>query len=417
MYRLPIVITLLLFLSACGGDSDNDDPVAATTCNTRNIIGPVEANRITFGGAGDLGIFDPSIARDPGSGRLWMSYSSVSESSYYARSTYWRVGICLAYSDNDGDSWQNAGIVVSPSTEQLVGPVTSPAIAADSPSIWQSETSSLVYDPGADPDERWKIIWFQYLHANDTSYFADFSWIAMKTASTPAGLAAATPVKLFGGFALNAEGGNSGAPIYSPIAGAPAMQLNTDLTKVVAGSGANLADLDKCVFAEPGMYSSSSAVYMAIFCADATTNPITEYLVYFRCNSPCDMTQVASWEYVGRLLTPADAVAATGEDHFQAPSLVEKAGSVYLIVTPVNTTTGNVYYGCEVYKFVDIDSIALERSAGVLVSYGSIGGEAGVHSGACDAYDGLQGGIVISKFNTLNTPETFRIYKSQVYLP
>jgi len=403
-----------LLISACGG-SDDDDPVAVATCSTARVNGAVEANRITFDGAGTLGIFDPSITRDPGSGRLWMSYSAVDESSYYVPTTYWGVSICLAYSDDNGGSWQDAGRVVASHTEQRVGPVTSPPIAADSPSIWQSEMSSLIYDPGATVDERWKIIWVQYLHANNTSYFADFSWIAMKAASTPAGLVNATPVKLFGGYGINPEGGNAGSPVYSPIAAAPALQLNTDLTKTIAG--ANLAELDKCVFAEPGLYASSSAVYLAIFCADAATAPVTEYVVYFRCNSPCDMTQAASWEYVGRLLTPADAFDATGEDHFQAPSLVEKGGNIYLIVTPVNTTSGNLYYGCEVYKFVDIDSITLERNAGILVSHGSISGEASVHSGACDAYDGLQGGIVISKFNPLNAPETFRIYKTLVSLP
>lgn len=411
MHKIMIAVALLLLVSACGKGSGGS---SATSCSTA-IANNADPNRITFDGAGTLGIFDPSIARDPGSSRMWMSYSAVDQSAFYSPAVYWAVSICLAYSDDNGSSWRDAGHVVAPYTEQRVGPVVDPAIAADSPSLWQSETSSLIYDPGAAAAERWKIIWFQYLHANTMSYFVNYSWIAMKAAATPAGLVSATPVKLFGGFGIKPEGSNTGLPIYSPIAGAPALQLNTDLTKTVGG--ANLADLDKCIFAEPGLHASSSAVYLAMFCADATTDPITEYLVYFRCSNPCDMTQATSWEYLGRLLTPADAAAATGEDHFQAPSLVEKGSSIYLIVTPVNTTSGNLYYGCRVYKLVSIDGNALERDAGNLVEYGVINGQVSIHSGACDAYDGLQGGIMISLFNPLNTPETFRIYKTQVSLP
>ena len=77
------------------------------------------------------------------------------------------------------------------------------SIPAGSQGIWQSETSTLIYDPAATPAERWKLIWFQYLNANLTSFFADHSWIAMKTASTPLGLLTATPVKLFGGAGYN----------------------------------------------------------------------------------------------------------------------------------------------------------------------------------------------------------------------
>ncbi len=406
MKILLTTLFLLCFITACGSD-DSPATVAALP------------ERVTFSGAGDLGIFDPSIARDPASDRIWMSYSSVDTSIYYVSSLYWAVSVRLAFSDDNGISWQDAGVVAAPRVETLLGPLTEAdpvaSIPADSQGIWQSETSSLMYDPSAPLAERWKLIWFQYLNANLTSFFADYSWIAMKAAPTPMALATATPVKLFGGVGLQPDSSITGAPVFSPTGGSPAIQLNTDLTQ--APGGADLAELNLCVFAEPGLHVTNNAVYLAIFCADAATMPITEYLVYFRCNSPCDMTSAASWEYLGRLLTPADAQAATGDDHYQAPALVEKNGNTYLIVTPVDTTSGNRYNGCRVYEFSDVNTNQLRRNNGQLVEVARIDGDDGTHNGACAAYSGLLGGVLLSQFEATATVETFNIYKSQVLLP
>ncbi len=234
-----------------------------------------------------------------------MSYSSVDTSIYYAPSLYWAVSVRLAYSDDNGTIWQDAGVVVAPKTETLLGPMPADHptgnIPANSKGIWQSETSSLIYDPSAPVAERWKLVWFQYLHANSTSFFVDYSWIAMKTASTPSGLSTATAVKLFGGVGLQTASSNAGDPVFAPIGGAPVIQLNTDLTQ--SSGGANLSELTFCVFSEPGLHATNSAVYLAIYCADASTIPttgdLTEYLVYFRCGSPCNMAKVAFWQKTG----------------------------------------------------------------------------------------------------------------------
>lgn len=404
--KTPLIILLLLcFLNACSSDDASGIAMPAP-------------ERVVFGGAGGLGIFDPSITRDPVSNRLWMSYSSVDTSVYYLSSLYWAVSVRLAFSDDNGVSWQDAGIVVAPEVETLLGPLTeshpTASIPANSQGIWQSETSSLIYDPSAPLAERWKLVWFQYLNANLTSFFADYGWIAMKMAPTPMGLATATPVKLFGGAGLQADSSITVSPVFSPTGGSPAIQLNTDLTRSLGG--ADLADLGLCVFAEPGIHATSDAVYLAIFCADASTMPITEYLVYFRCTSPCNMTSAASWEYLGRLLTPADAQIATGDDHYQAPALVENNGRTFLLVTPVDTTTDNRYNGCRVYEFSDVNTNQLRRSNGQLVEVARIDGDTGTHNGACAAYSGLDGGVLLSQFEAA-AAETFNIYQSQVVLP
>ena len=301
------LIGLCAALLACGGGSSSSSNEETTS----------QPERINFAGAGNLGIFDPSLARDPASNRLWMSYSSVETSNFYPPAQYWAVSIRLAFSDDNGGSWQDAGVELATRDENKVGPLpvgpASPAIAANSGSIWQSETSTLRYDPGAPTGERWKLLWFQYLHANQHSYFADYSWIALKMAATPLELATATPIKLFGGAGLQPGNTNAGAPVFAPIAGMPEFQLNTDLTRSIGG--ADRAELNLCIFAEPGLHTTASAIYLSIYCADASTTPVTEYLVYFHCSSPCDITVAASWEYIGRLLAPADAPAAGRSHH------------------------------------------------------------------------------------------------------
>jgi len=258
------------------------------------------------------------------------------------------------------------------------------------------------------------------LNANLVSYFVDYAWVSLKMAATPEDLVTATPLKLFGGAGLSADNTNTGSPMFAPIGGAPLIQLNTDITNSVGG--ADVSELNWCIWAESGLHATNDALYLAIYCADASSVPVsgsvTEYIVYFRCPGPCDITNAAGWEYIGRLLTPADAQAATGDHHFQAPALVEKNGSTYLLVTPVDTiTTDDRYNGCRLYKFVDINSNLLERSGANLVEYKRVDGEAGTHFGACDSYSGLNGGILLSQQGAVGTADTFQIYKSQVGLP
>ncbi len=412
MKTLLASFSLLLSLSACGGGSSNTPPPGT----------PAPEQLTITGSPGDLGMFDPSVTRDPATGYMWMSYSSVNTSPNYSPLVYWAVSIRLAYSDDNGVTWQDAG-EISPAVERTdFGPMTytTPQIPANSSGIWQSETSSLVYDPGAPAGQEWKLIWFQYLHADQSSLYGDFSWIALKMASTPQGLAAATPVKLFAGVGLQPTNTTTTAPVFSPIGTAPAIQLNVDLTQT---SGPSLSELNTCVFVEPGLLATNSTLYMSIYCADASTvatlGYATQYVVHFSCASPCNITSTASWKYLGRLLTPADAQAVTSDNHFQAPALIEKNGKTYLTVTPVDITSGvdDRYNGCRVYEFVDINSNQLLRSGGNLVELGRVYGDTGTHHGACDTFNGLSGGLLLSQLKTPGTADMFSIYKSQVSLP
>jgi hypothetical protein len=406
-------ITILVMLAVIAAGA-----IIIDSCGGGGGSAQAPPERITFSGGGELGIFDPSIARDPGDGKLWMSYSAVDSSVFYSTDLYWSVSIRLAHSDDNGGTWTDAGIAAAPYTERVVGPMTvtagQPAIGGTSAGIWQSETSSLIYDPGAPAGERWKLIWFQYLNANLVSYFLDYSWIAMKTAATPLDLATATPVKLFGGFGIQPQGEITGSPSFSPIGGPAAVALNADLT--TAAVGESLSDLTSCVFAEPGLAATDTTVYLSIFCMDVSV--LEESLLHFKCDSPCDMANAAGWEYLGKLLTPADAADAVNRDHYQAPAVVRQGGMTYLLATPVDTSVGNRYDGCRVYEFTDIDTSALLRDGGGdLIEVTAANGQPDLHNGACEALDGMDGGIIYSQFDPANVPETFRIYKSQVNIP
>ena len=87
------IVCLALF-SACSGDG---------TARTDS------RGRIVFDGVGEQGIFDPSLARDPASSRIWMSYSgwTTPRGAQTPRTT---IIPRIAYSGDAGNDWTDAGI-------------------------------------------------------------------------------------------------------------------------------------------------------------------------------------------------------------------------------------------------------------------------------------------------------------------
>ena len=388
--RYSVCLSLLAgWLSACGG-SNNAPPSAPNH---------PPATEISFSSAGEIGIFDPSVTYDPNGLRLWMSYSTVAPSIYFSTDQHLGVSIRLAYSDDGGASWTDAGVVVSGFSDETVGPLPSvnPAlnIPASSHGTWQSETSSLVYDANAPVNERWKIIWHQYLKANGTSYFVDYGWIAMKMAATPTELASAGAIKLFGGKFINSAGETTTAPAYSPIAGPAQIALDADISNTL--SGVDASELDMCVWGEPGLYADSTGLHLAINCQYLNGANIDAYVAMFSCQHPCDLTQASDWIYQGRILTPADA-SAIGYRNYSAAELTQKGGQVYLLVTPVRDVAEGAYAGCRVYRFDDFANASLARNMGSLVEVLRYDGIADVHNGACSAHEKMTPGILHSQF-------------------
>jgi len=385
---LPVccAVSAVLFLASCGGSS----PLT---------IGPTP-ERITFAGVGANGIFDPSVARDPANGRLWMSYSAVDPSPMWPANVT-VVATHLAYSDDDGKSWavSGGGELINDYAD-----VTLPLPPPNDAGTWINEVSQLVYDPNpANINETWKLLWHHYLLIDNVRHF-EHGWIAMKTAGTPGGLAAATEVKLFSGFLYDTGNDTQGGASRSPVGGAPQIQLDTALDSA----------LNKCVFSEPGMYATSSALYLSLLCVHTPDNH--HLIAMFKCNSPCSATSAANWSYLGTALQNSDAAAFGYDNGFSASGLFESGGNVYLVATPVQTAGApwsDYYSGCRVFRFADIDTALLQMTGSVPALIGSVNGTAGSFNGACTYHTGANmSGMLYSEFNTPTLK--FQIYKSHI---
>ena len=372
-----------LLFSGCGGSS----PLT---------VGPTP-ERITFANVGAHGIFDPSIARDPGNGKLWMSYSAVDPSAKWPANVN-VVATHLAYSGDNGNTWN-----ASSSGELIndVSDVTLPAVAPNDAGTWISEVSQLVYDPGATAAERWKILWHHYLLVNNVRHF-EHGWIAMKTASTPEGLAAATEIKLFAGYLYDPANDTLGGTTVSPVGGAPQIQLDTALNPA----------LNNCVFSEPGMYATNSALYMSLLCVRLSDS--NHLIALFKCTGAC--TTGSAWTYLGTALQNSDAAALGFDTGFSASGMFESGGNVYLVATPVQTAGApwsDYYSGCRIFKFADIDTALLQMTGSQPALIGSVNGTPGSFNGAC-AYHASSNmsGMLYSEFNT--SALTFQIFKSHI---
>jgi hypothetical protein len=378
----------VLVLIGCGGGSP-----AATSPTPE---------RITFAGVGAHGIFDPSLARDPASGRIWMSYSAVDPSVLWPTQNVNVVATRLAYSDDNGKTWtgSSSGAIINTYSD-----VTLASAAPNDAGTWVNEVSQLVYDPGATAAERWKILWHHYLTINNIRHF-EHGWLAMKTASTPEGLATATEVKLFAGYLYDTGNNTAGGGSQSPVGGAPQLQLD-----------AAFPALNNCVFSEPGMYASASALYLSLQCVKITSlSPLTisdHPIVLLKCSGSC--TTGSNWSYAGTVLNDSNAATIGFDTGFSASGLFESAGRIYLVATPVQTSGApwpDYYSGCRVYRFSNIDSAQLETSGSKPTLVGSVNGTAGSFNGAC-AHNASanMSGMLYSEAKTSVT-DVFRIYMS-----
>ena len=406
-WRLAL-LTLVLSIAACSGDSSPPPSIAcgggsSPPQNTAPI-------RITYAGVGELGIFDPAVACDPATSRVWMSYSAVDPVT--SMRAPWGVGIRLGSTDNGGTVWNDNGIVTATLDVTVLPGISlsgdDPPVTTPSPGNWGSETSTVVYDPhpGVPSGERWKMLYHRVLWVNSNPYFVSYSWIEMKQAGTAAGLAAAPPVKLTGGYLIKNDA-MSLTNTAAPISGAPAFALDT-----------KHIDLGSCgLFGEPSLMATSNTLYLALDCYIVGL-PIQPYVVMFKCTSPCTMTNLASWTYLGRVTTPADAAAINSAYRsLSAPALTTQGGKYYLITTPV-ATSADRYDGCRVYEFADLTTGLLRRdgTGQLLPPVAQVTGISATHNGACAHHAALSNGMLHSQLE-INTPEIFRIYQSGVNIP
>lgn len=392
------------FLIACGDTTPKSE------------VNVYSYDPLSLEGSGERGAFAPDIARDTETNRLWITYTSLDTSSYYLPAAGSKGSIRLAYSDDNGATWQESDSVVQPAFEVLVGPLTEThpdtSIPANSKGTWQSSHSTLIYDSSSPEAERWKLLWVQYLNADNVIYFTNYGWIAMKQASSPMELASAPAVKLFGGYSLQPDNSNTDAPAYSPLGQEPAILLNEDI--VHFSGNASLSELSTCSFTEPALHAANDAIYLATLCIDLGVSPNKTYISYFRCSSPCNMTDANSWVYLGRLLSPADFKGTITIDKLHSPSIAEKEGKTFLLITIDDLNSGGDKSGCRMYEFEDINSNNLRRINGQLVEIAQINGNAGTGEGRCAAIEGMDGGVLLSITLDTGTSKDHHIVKTHI---
>jgi hypothetical protein len=340
---------------------------------------------IVISGTPDHGVFDPSVARSD-SRRLYMSLSGVSSTAAGGSLGALAVQTLLAFSDDQGLSWQLVKQAVTPEIE-----VSLDSFAAPHRGRWQSEVSALLFDPYASKDSRWKLFWHQYLNANGQRRF-EHGWLAYKEAERPEDLASARAIKLFTALGYDDADNQTIGSTKPPISGgavAQFQQLHKDLSRCAAVS-------------EPGTLAKADGVYLALVCFEGSflgLLGVRNRVVLLKCTRPCRPSEPGAWSYVGTLLTEADAKSLSMRK-FSATDLYSGGDHDFLIVSPVGTLPGEgAYKGCAVFLFHSLDRGQIardEKGQPRLHNYVQFGPES--FNGACTVVpDGPHAGVIMGE--------------------
>jgi hypothetical protein len=379
--------------AASDADGASDD---ATAADAGPDAAPAPRSRITFPGIGPIGVFDPSLASASGEARVWMAYSEVLPSPMWPAANPRAVRTRLARTDDQGASFVDVAANLTSFLD-----VTLPLAPPNDAGTWVAEVSSLVWDEGALPAERWKVAFHHYLTINGARRF-EHGWVGLKSAASPELLGAAPEVKLFVGALYDAGNDVAGGGSRSPLGGAPVLHVET-LHAELAGCLA---------FSEPSLFATSASLEIALGCAKSATDG---RILRLACTSPCTPTNAASWTYAGTLLTSADATALGYDEGFSAPSLVRTAsGGRALLVTPVKSTPFEAFYdGCLVFPLTGSGALG---SSGAKPSF-VVPGTAGAFRGACDySPKASAAGILLSELDA-NATDAFRLFATHLAIP
>jgi hypothetical protein len=382
-----ILLIGLLVWTSCSKENDIVTPPVDTDDEITYLDGSFP-EEINLPPSGDNGAYDPSVATDPMTGRVWMSYSRVEGQ---AGSGY--VSTHLAYSDDGGATWNYSGLI---NQAEEVLPADRPSEFASAVSAhWNHEVSSIVYDPDAPSTERWRLIWHTYLHVDDGIAGNEdrkfiYGWIATRTASDPTLLASDTTKKLFSamGYHISTDVESYNNSIDGGVPQVKLHELNSILSDVVA-------------FSEPGMVSYNGDLYVSLSAETMTDGKVI--LIKF------DHTSI-DWNYLSTLLSPSDAQTLNSNwNRFSASDLFIKGTQAYLLASPVIT----LYEGSMLFK-LNLTAGEVEKSGGIPnVIYTFEKTTDAIQTGVATYDTGLtQTGIIIGDA-VWDTPQ-FRVYSTGV---
>ena len=343
----------------------------------------------------EIGIFDPNLAAKSNDNSIWMSYSEVTKSILWPGQNNHVVSTKLAVSNNQGEDWLEVAVLSS--TEDVAVQLAAPLNAG----TWVSEVSSLVYDKGANEQEKWKLIWHHYLQINGDRKL-EHGWFGYKSAASPQELATAEEIKLFAGFGYDSVNNTANSITQTPVAGAP---------KIMFSQLHN--DLSACIIAtEPSLYSTESALYLSFTCIEI--NPNNNRIVLLNCSQPCDISQPQSWKYVKTLLNNNNAISL-GFEKFSATDLFESNGNTYLWATPISSSPfDEAYNGCVGYQFSDLTTGNLINDNDKPKPVLQLSGLENTFYGACAYHEeATKAGVIIGEVFPTQT-EVFRMFKTEV---
>lgn len=283
-YSTCCIAVFFCCFSCTGNVSDDRQPDDVTappvwTCGTTDSAIP---RQLDLPAPANNGVFDFSLESDPDNNRLWASFSGVQGP---AGTGY--ISTLLGFSDDGGATWCSTDPV---NAAVEVNEADLPAGLVGLPAHWNHEVSTLVRDPSAPAEERWKLVWHRYLEAIDPDPAVEprrfqYGWMAMKAAPTPEGLLHATERTLF-----------AAAPYSLP--GIIDYNQAVSTPPEVDWTGTDVADC--VVFTEPGAHATATHLYLTFTCV----LPDLERRVVL-----VERDAAGVWRFVANLVTQASAQA------------------------------------------------------------------------------------------------------------
>ena len=285
------------------------------------------------------GYADPSLRRDPVSGRLWLAYSwphGIVRTS--PPSSTQVLDIHVAHSDDSGGSWHYDRAIWT------AQPVTSASDGGGGgATYYSSHEVSNIYPLESGGHVTWIGIHKYYTvqeggnPISDWQHFVSSSMLVLATASDPTGLGAGPTLRI-------------GAAASTDSVDVVLTRLSPEL--------ASCAQLS-----EPALTSAGGRLYLALTCVPQN-GPTPLYGMSFYALFSTDASGAPStwtWKYEGKLTTPAQAQQLDGHQFLWELDFARKSdGALLALVTPSNVIPGGLANdGCRVLQVASLSPPAL----------------------------------------------------------
>ncbi len=284
------------------------------------------------------GLSDPTIQRDPRSGRLWLAYSRPSI-HITAQGPTTRVESYLAHSDDAGQTWRSDGVLWA--AREATNPLTGDSgyIDTEVPNLFPASING-------------ELLWFgarlelfvpsgRALGQRPITSFR----IVVSAAGTPEALATADAQSL------------------GAAATAPEWDIDQALSKLEPS-------LQNCVaWNEPALLAEGGTLYLALRClalSAAGTPDVTRSPLVVFATEPTGVAANWKWRYVGQLAGAREAAELGGKGVTQIDFARSRDGALLCILTPDDWSAEHrefVHYGIRVLELESIDPPQLRRDA------------------------------------------------------